>query len=278
VSPLTAVSETLVISLYARALETELEHAIVSDPDAVEILERLAPDLSRFKRMWVTQVATAMRTEILDQAAAAFIERVAQPVVVELGAGLSTRPFRLADERVRWIAVDLAGVEPLWRELIGETGNRRFVCGSVLESGWDEALQTISPDRVLFIAEGLLMYFQPPDVRALISLLATRFGGSELLFDALGPLMAVSARLHPAVSKTNAAFGWGIRDVRAMERWHPAISVVAQWRYLDRHRERWGWLATLRHVRTVASEMKAAQLRFLPGDHHSEQIEAESRA
>jgi methyltransferase (TIGR00027 family) len=278
VSELAAVSQTLVISLYARALESELDEGILSDPQAVELLRRLAPDVSRFKSMRITQVTTAMRTEIIDEATAAFIERVAEPVVVELGAGLSTRAFRLANERVQWIAVDLPGVEQLWHELIGTSDKRRFICGSVLERGWEQALATIARERVLFIAEGLLMYLKPAEVRALIGGLAARFRGSELLFDALGPIMASSSRLHPAVSKTGAAFSWGVRDVCTLERWHPAISLVAEWRYMDRHHERWGWLRALRYVPLATHEMKAAQLRFEVRDDGRERMRAGSHA
>lgn len=258
---LSGVSETLLISLYARALETERVDAIIRDPKAVGILEILAPDVSKFRNMRSTQIGTAVRTEIIDEATSDFIESLADPVVVELGAGLSTRPFRLGEERAEWIAVDLPDVEPVWRDLIAETSRRRFVGRSVLEPEWTDALEGVLPHRTLFIAEGLLMYFEPSAVRTLITGLATMFPGAEFIFDALGPILGATARLHPAVSKTSAAFRWGTRNVSEMERWHPSIRVIRQWGYLDRHRKRWGRLRLLPFLK---SELKVAQLRFAP--------------
>ena len=74
------------------------------------------------------------------------------------------------------------------RELIGgEQARYRMLASSVLDESWMHTLSCQQCGQVLFVAEGVLMYLQPQQVRWLVAMLARRFAGSELVCDAVTP-------------------------------------------------------------------------------------------
>ena len=82
---LSGVSETLLIPLWARAVETGRPDAIIRDPIALEIFESLDYDFSKFDGAWMTQTGIAIRTKILDEATSVFIRANPRTVVINLG-------------------------------------------------------------------------------------------------------------------------------------------------------------------------------------------------
>ena len=105
-------------------------------------------------------------------------------VVVELGAGLSTRRSRLELTARQWLGVDRPAVVELRRQL-DPAG--RGVAADFCDAGWTQTLpnlQRLSTAEVCFIAEGLFMYLPPPVLRRLLAELARAFPGAALLFDA----------------------------------------------------------------------------------------------
>jgi len=209
------------------------------------------------------QVGTAIRTEITDRATTRFLEARPEAVVVNLGAGLCTRFSRVDNGRVEWIELDLPPVGDVWRRVLVETARHRFVEHSVLDFAWMETVRRMAAGRpVLFIAEGLLMYFDEGAVRRLFLALSSAFSGGEILVEAVSPLMARNSRLHPAVAKMRAVFAWGVASLRELERWSPRIELIEEWHHLDYHPARWGWLGTVRWMPPIRQLFKLGHLRF----------------
>src|SRR5712691_1576435 len=67
------------------------------------------------------------------------------------------------------------------REFFEETARHRTLPCSALDFRWMEEIEGRSP--VMFVAAGLLPYFPPDEVKRLVATLATRFPGSEMVFD-----------------------------------------------------------------------------------------------
>jgi O-methyltransferase involved in polyketide biosynthesis len=211
----------------------------------------------------LTATGLAIRTEIFDEAVARFLERHPAGRIVNLGAGLCTRSFRVDNERAHWINVDLPEMEELWRDVIGETERRIFVAASLVEPYWPEraGLLQASPPT-LFVAEGVLMYLARQDAKSLLRRLAAVRPGAELIVETLGPLSWRLSRVHPGLAGTGARFRWGVRSTRALEGWVPGARVLEEWHYLERHPERWGRIAGLRRLPLARNEFKAGRLRF----------------
>lgn len=241
---LSGVSETLLIPLWARAVETRRTDAIIRDPIALEIFENLDYDFSRFDGAWMTQTGIAVRTKILDAGTETFIRRHPRAVVINLGAGLSTRFSRLDNGSIHWVEVDLPDVIALRRLFFRETRRYRCVAGSVTEPGTLDALEA-GRLPVLIIAEGLFMYFAEEEVRAIFERLCKRFPGAEMLLEMLAPCALGLGKYDPCLSRIAGGrleFRWALSDCRALESWGCGLKVLRESNVLEHHRERWGWL------------------------------------
>ena len=108
--PLSGEAATLVLSLYARARESRRAEALFEDPWAVRALAEFATDFEPEKSdLWLL-VCSAVRTKVIDELASAFLVRRPEARVVNLGAGLCTRFFRVDTGRLTWHDVDLPDV------------------------------------------------------------------------------------------------------------------------------------------------------------------------
>lgn len=151
-----------------------------------------------------------------------FLARHPDAVVLHLGCGLDGRAFRLdPPPSVLWFDLDQAGVIALRRRLYSDTEQYRMIGSSVTDAQWLDGVPAGRP--TLVVAEGLLMYLAEHEVRQLLDRLIDRFEHGELLFDTLSPL-------GPLLSKafTKGIVKWGIRDVRDIQAWNPALRFLEQ--------------------------------------------------
>ena len=263
----TGVSETLLIPLYARFLETQRTDGIFKDEKAIEIVQKLNLTFDKFRDDFsITQIGCVVRTEILDQATQTFLNHHPEAVVINLGAGLCTRFFRLDNGTIMWLEIDFPEVKASWNQVFKETNRHKFIASSVLDFSWMDQLNSFKELPKLFIAEGLLMYFSQQQVRQLLRELALRFPQSEMLIEAMSPYLVKSSHRNKAVSKTDATFQWGLSTGRQLSRWSPQIRFVEEWYYLDRHPARWGNAQLFRYIPFIRKGMKIIHLCFGSGN------------
>lgn len=254
------VEETLLIPLWARAVETRRPDGIVRDPYAIRILQGLAYDFDRFAAGWKSQLGIAVRTCILDREVARYLDRRPNGIVVILGCGLDARSRRLDNGIARFVNLDLPDVSRLRSTFFPDTARHDEVASSVLDLTWLDRIPAGAPP--LFVAEGLFMYLPEAELKRLISALAERFPGGEILIEALSRRMAARTDRHDVVSKTSAKFVWGIDDGRDMEAWHPGIRFEEEWSYFAFARHRWRWLALVGRFPAAKRAIRIMRLRF----------------
>ena len=244
VERLTGAQETLLIPLWARALEHDQGDPILRDPKAVELLSTIDYPFERFRGGASSQVACCLRAAIIDGWVRRHLEEHPEGPVVEIGAGLDTRFDRLDNDRVRWFDLDLAGAMALRRRFFHETSRRTFITGSVMEPQWLSAVEAIGGGPPFFIAEGVLYYLPKEEVRDLFSRLADRFPGCCLAFDCHSPLSRLYSQLFDPVRRTAGKLQWGVRRPETIAAWDPRFRVeesIAIWdtpQYWQRYRGR----------------------------------------
>jgi O-methyltransferase involved in polyketide biosynthesis len=178
------VPETLLWTLYHRAMEARRPDAVLDDRLAVELVERIDfPFAEQFGDGERLSQWQALRARCFDDAVARFLASHPSGSVAALGEGLETQFWRIDNGRVRWLTVDLPEVVALRRRLLPENGRVQAFSGSALDSGWMDEID--DSDGVLVTAQGLLMYFAPDDARGLIAGCAARFPGQGVVFDAV---------------------------------------------------------------------------------------------
>jgi len=244
---LSGIPETMLIPLWARAVETVREKPIIRDDMAVEMVSRIDYDFAKFKKSWLSQVGVSIRTMLIDNAVHDFVTRHPGAQIVNLGAGLDTRCERLKEEAiVSWHDLDVPHAIELRRKFFAESERNRFIAKSVFDLSWMDDMDAAG-QKTLIIAEGLLMYFTEEDIRVLFKQLAARFPGAEMLFEMLAPFLVGKSKHHDAVSKigSRAEFKWGLKDSREIETWDVHIRFMEEWDYFDFHKERWKWFGYL---------------------------------
>ncbi|NER24330.1 MAG: class I SAM-dependent methyltransferase [Symploca sp. SIO1C2] len=237
---LTGVPSTLLLPLRGRADEQTHSHPLFQDPLAVEWLKLLPfnNELEEFytKYSRAGNILTAIRTYHHDKIASHHIANHSHPVVMELGAGLSTRFHRVGKNAERWLELDLPVVTELRSKLDTQTQQHQFVSASVMDFDWMDTLTDVAPENILFIAEGLLAYFEVNEVQQLISAMRSRFPGATLDVEILGNYTKIS---NKNFTKIGAPLKWFVKneqDLAAM-----GLQVVNVWSLYQLYPERWPW-------------------------------------
>ena len=258
------VSETLLIPLYFRALESRRSDPMVRDPMADTMVSRIDYDFSRFGPPDLTCTATLMRIREFDRLTSAFLEKHPGSCVVNIGCGLDTRFFRMDNGHVLWFDLDFPDVIAFRRQFLKESARCRFIPGSVLDSAWCDALPADCGERLLLLAEGVMPYLPEAGVRQLVATLATRFPGARLVFDVVSPLQALLTHFNPVLMATKARFRWGLARGTHVERWARGVRLEHEIFYFDQPEPRLGWYNCLRLFPHIARGFSILQLKLGP--------------
>ncbi|PID52243.1 MAG: methyltransferase [Candidatus Moraniibacteriota bacterium] len=227
------VPETLLIPLRARSNETKLENGIISDPKSVEIVQKIESNTKEKGEVSMSsQKGVAVRTEILDELTQKFLKKNPDGTVVNLGCGLDTRYYRLHNNQVRWFDLDVPEAIALRKNFFTPTEKYQFISKSVLDFSWNDVIPQDKP--ILFIAEGLLMYFTEAEVQSIFTNIAKQFPGSEMIFEAMSPFVAKNSSKHADVKKYDAEFKWGIKSGTEIENWNIGVRFITEYFY-NRH-------------------------------------------
>ncbi len=253
VSPiLSGVSETLLLPLYNRAMESQRPDAILKDEKAVELVTQMRLDFSRIRQVPMTELLKVMRiifTREMDRYARDFLARHPQAVVVHIGCGLDTRFERVDNGRVEWYDLDVPDVIDLRRKLIGDEAGRYHLLGcSVLGDAWLEAVKVHSLRPILFLAETVFIYFKEAQVKSLVLTLRDRFPGAELVFDGWKPFEVWVGNRLLSNSPFAGLIQWGFWRSQEIEGWGNGIRLLDEWGYFDRPEPRlhsFRWMAPI---------------------------------
>ena len=247
---LEGVPETLLIPLWARAVESKQPHPIIKDEKTIEIMDKIEYNFSKFDNEWPTQVSIAIRTEILDNATKTFTKKYTDAVIINIGCGLDTRFSRLDNGKIRWYDLDLPEPIRIRKQFFDETDRYKMIGQSVFDYSWIDDIK-ISNEPVLIIAEGILMYFNEQEVKGLINKLVTAFKGAEMLLETI-PLSLVKQSKNQNLIKNqyqiNAQFQWGTKRGKDIEKLDGGIKFIEEWHYFDYHKDRWKtirWLSLI---------------------------------
>jgi O-methyltransferase involved in polyketide biosynthesis len=198
-----------------------------------------------------------LRSRDFDRHTQDFLARHPDAVAVHIGCGLDTRFERVDNGRVEWYDLDLPDVIALRRKFIGGEGERyHLLACSVLDSAWLDTVGAHRQRPFLFLAEGVLMYFDEAQVESLVLTLKKHFPGAELVFDAFSPFLVRANNLRMAISKFGVRYHWGLGRGQEVEKWGDGIRLLDEWGYFDRPEPRLDHIRWMRHIPLLARVMR----------------------
>jgi O-methyltransferase involved in polyketide biosynthesis len=249
---LSGVAESLLVTLYIRAIESQRPDALLKDEKAVELVEQMSFDFTRVRQIPLSdanKLVIILRNRQFDRYTQDFLARCPDAVVVHIGCGLDTRFERVDNGRVEWYDLDFPEVIELRRKFIGGEKERYHLLGcSVLDDAWLQAVSILKKRPFLCLAEGVSMYLQGAQVRWLVLALRDRFPGAELVFDAFSPYLVWANNLRMAITKFGARYSWALRRAQDVESWGAGIRLLDQWSFFDRPEPRLAHVRWMRHV------------------------------
>ncbi len=265
---LSGISETMLITLYLRAMESRRPDALIKDEKAVELVTRMSYDFERVRQIPLSEankLVIILRNREFDCYTRDFLRRHPDAVVMHIGCGLDSRFERVDNGLVEWYDLDFQDVIELRRKLIGDEGERyHLLGGSVLEDAWMEAVSAYRQRSFLFLAEGVFLYFEEAQVKSLVLRLREHFPGSELVFDAYSPIHVLRHNLQTSSSKINLHVRWGIWRGQKIEGWGEEIHLLDEWGFFDRPERRLDYIRWMRFIESIARTMRIYHFHLGP--------------
>jgi methyltransferase (TIGR00027 family) len=260
--PIRDVSDTAHWVAAYRAVESERRRPLFRDPWARELAgERgftIARSVKSGSRGAAARINVVVRTVVIDEIVEAAVRERGVDCVLNLAAGLDTRPYRLdLPAELRWVEADLPPlVEYKTRVLADETPRCRLErVGLDLadREARDSLFDRVAAEsrRVLVLTEGLLGYLSEEDVAQLAEDLRARpafaewvadFSAGESLQRARTASDGLTAYASRAVFAPKEGvdyfrrFGWGeaelhdiVEQLPRMGRGRPVRTAVLRW-------------------------------------------------
>jgi O-methyltransferase involved in polyketide biosynthesis len=267
---LSGVAETLLITLYIRAMESQRQDALIKDEKAVALVKQISDDgrydFSRISLLHLSKankLVIILRNRQFDRYTRDFLRRRPEAVVVHIGCGFDTRFERVDNGQVEWYDLDLPDVVELRRKLIGDEGERyHLLSGSVFEDSWLEAVEAQRPRPFLFLAEGVFLYFGGAQVKSLVQKLYDHFPGADLIFDAYSPIHVWRHNLQTSTSKVYLHVRWGIWHGQEIEGWCDGIRLLDEWGFFDDPTPRLDRIRWLRFIEALARTMRIYRFKL----------------
>jgi len=230
---------TLLITLYAKALDQRSRHPILNDERAAQIVEMIDYDFENLTGFG-DSIMMPLRARQYDEWLRAFLAAHPDAVVLNLGCGLDTRVSRVEPlATVRWFDIDFPEVIDLRKNFYTDGSNYTMLASSLSEEAWLDRIPRGLPAAV--VAEGVFEYLEVEEAKTLLHRITSHFPEGHVLFDCLSSFAVKSGRTE-LETKTGAVHKWAVDDIREVDALEPRLRRIDNLSLLKtRYRRELSW-------------------------------------
>lgn len=231
---LSSVSETMLVPLYARAIESQKKSPEFVDKTAIKIMENLDYDFKKRFKVSTNKMnfwGCSARTVILDKQTKEYINNNPKATIINLACGLDDRFSRVDNGQIKWYNIDFEDIIQLREKLIDQQDRVTNIASSALDFEWINKIE--NKDNVLIIAEGFLMYLEEKEVQNLFNQISKRFQNVQILIELMSSWMVKNQKVHDTTRTTGAVFKWGIKNSKDFENICPAYTLIKEYNLTD---------------------------------------------
>lgn len=233
--------------MWLRSRESMLDGGLVFDPIAANACRRchlsadcLSGDIDQ------QQLLHASLTQLCDEAVHAFLIQHPDAWVLNVGAGLDTRFYRLDNGRCHWMELDISE-NLLWRQKLFHPSERyQLRCGHVTQSAWLDELDIPEDAPVLIMSDQALLNCNQAQIGQFMLGLARRFIHAQTCFVVAGD--KTQTWLGKQLGSGHYQHGFA-EPVEQFNQWLPWTQWVKVQSPLEGHCMRWKmwqrWLAKM---------------------------------
>jgi O-methyltransferase involved in polyketide biosynthesis len=201
--------QTMLATLYAKALEADAPDSVLNDTWARDIVDQIDYDWSATTITRRNAPSVTLRSAHFDSWTRQFLAAHPDAVVLHLGCGLDSRYFRVEPgPGVDWYDVDYPDVVALRQRFYPARPGYRVIPASVTDPGWLAEVEEGRP--TLVVAEGLTMYLTEEGGTALLRRVVDRFPSGELQFDTFNWLGIKLQWTNGVVRRSGSTLHWAI--------------------------------------------------------------------
>lgn len=223
---LSGAQETMLGTLWCRAVDSRRRRPILGDRAAADAVERIDYPFRRLGGDPMMVAVTCTRARWMDERAARFLATHPRATVLHLACGLDTRQQRLRPgPGVQWFEIDHPDVIAVRRQVVPPPTGVELVAADVTDPDWFAAVPRDRP--TLVVAEGVSMYLEPERGRALLARLAAALRG-ELIMDFNGRAGVLGQHLNRNVRRSRARWTWLVNDPRSLQECGPVLQERAR--------------------------------------------------
>lgn len=213
---MTNINKTLYIPLYGKAYVSR-RGIIIRDPKAEEIWSAEGANIplkGKSSSKWLA-LYMGMRSAVFDAWLKAKMEEAPDAVVIHIGCGLDSRVLRVGTNGHQWYDVDFPEVITERRRWYEESEEYHMIPSDARQTDW---LAAIPEDKsVVVVMEGVSMYMDNAELRALLSALSERFTSVSLLIDCYTTFAAKASKYKNPINDVGVTTVYGIDDPHELE-------------------------------------------------------------
>lgn len=243
------ISRTAFLTLQCHALDAKSRDPILNDRSSLKTLDLLKSavrdsDSALYQRITADKIQgnlvrhTALRARQYDRYIRGFLDLYPNAAVINIGCGLDDRFSRIDNGRVRFYDLDLPDIINVKQQLYPPEERYDQIARSVFEFDW---IDQIPSGRVILVAEGVFMYCEESDVKALFRHLQTRMDHPEIVFEVFNSKWLRGWRRKSMEMKMKkelkldeeTLFRFGIADSDEIEQWDEGYRLLGDWSYFD---------------------------------------------
>ncbi|MGX9136395.1 class I SAM-dependent methyltransferase [Rummeliibacillus sp. JY-2-4R] len=220
---LTEEKETLLITLYAKALDSRSQTSILRDFKAEEMVQMIDYDFEKLKNFG--NDIMVVRAKQLDEWLSAFLIKHPDATILNLGCGLDTRIARInPPSSVHFFDVDFPEVIELRKSFFPKKTGYEMIPSSVNEMDW---LNQIPKDKpTMIIIEGMLEYLTELEVKALLNRLTNYFPNGQIAFDVMNSFATNSSKKQ-LKETTGAIHKWTVDHMQEVDQLDSTLNRIA---------------------------------------------------
>ncbi len=224
------VPETMLQTMYARAVYSQKPDHKFYDGKAIEIAKALRYDFSKADKDVLMSSGVLARTILLDRMVKQFVGENPKGTVVNIACGLDTRFYRVDNGSVRWYNLDLPETIAVRRRFLREEGRVSMIPCSAMDPSWADRI-ALNEEKILVVMEGLSMYLTQQDIEQILSIIVARFHDAKIILEFMNPWVAGHVK-EKSIEASQAKFTWGAKSGKEIAalcpalRWAEDVSLV----------------------------------------------------
>ena len=217
------VNKTLYIPLYGKAYVRK-QGLFLQDTKAEQIWEAEGfPLKGKAKSKWLAYYM-GMRSAVFDLWLEEKLKAHPDAVVLHPGCGMDSRVLRVQSTAAAWFDLDFPEVVEERRRYFAESDRYHMVPSDVRDTGWLEAVP--KDGHGILVMEGLSMYLQPEELKALLQAVRGHFSSVDILMDSYTVFAAKATKYKNPINEVGVTQVYGLDDPRELE--EAGIRFVAE--------------------------------------------------